>query len=81
MVSTIGRFHCISGDNKVIKGSKEKDSLKGRDSHPSVFSKKVLLKILQIHRKRPMSYSLFKKVKGLQPGTLLKRHSGTGVFI
>ena len=39
------------------------------------------LYIHKIHRKITMPESLFNKVAGLRPATLLKRDSGTGVFL
>ena len=53
-----------------------------RNSRLGVFCKKVALKNLRkIHRKTLVLESLFNKVVGLQPVTLLKRYSNTGVFL
>ena len=43
--------------------------------------KRCSLKIYKIHRKTPVSVSLFYKVAGLRPATSLKRNSGTSVFL
>ena len=38
-------------------------------------------KFCKLHRKTPVPESLFNKVVGVRPATLLKRDSGTGVFL
>ena len=43
--------------------------------------KRVFLKIWKIHRKTPVSESLFNKVEGLISAILLKRGSNTSVFL
>ena len=43
--------------------------------------KKMFLEISKVHRKTPMLESLFNKVAGLRPVTLLKRDSNIGVFL
>ena len=48
---------------------------------PELFCKKrCSQKCRKIHRKTPLPESLFNKVGGLRPATLLKRDSGTGVL-
>ena len=49
---------------------------------PEVFCKKrCSKKFHKIHKKTPVPESLFNKVAGLKPATLLNRGSGTGVFL
>ena len=49
---------------------------------PKVFyNKRCSLKFWKIHRKTPVPESFFIEVAGLKPATLLKRDSGTGVFL
>ena len=43
--------------------------------------KKVVLKISQISQENMCRNLFFNKVVGLRPATLLKRDSGTGVFL
>ena len=50
-----------------------------QEQPPEVFYKKVFLKILQNSRKTTVPESLFNKVAGLRPETLLKIDSGTGI--
>ena len=48
---------------------------------PEVFCKKRCSQTFcKIHRKTPVSESLFNKDEGLRPATLLKKDSVTGVF-
>ena len=42
---------------------------------------KIAGQFRNIHRKTPLPETLFNKVAGLRPGTLLKRDSNTGVFL
>ena len=44
-------------------------------------SMKIAGQFRNIHRKTPLPETLFNKVAGLRPGTLLKRDSNTGVFL
>ena len=49
---------------------------------PELFSKKrYFLKFSKIHRKTPVPEPLFNEVTGLRPATLIKKNSGTGVFL
>ena len=45
------------------------------------FYKEAVIKVLNIHRKKPMLESIFNKVLGRRPATLLKRDSNTGVLL
>ena len=51
-----------------------------RRSRLQISSKMLFLKISQYSHKTPVLKSLFKKLQAWRPGTLLKRHSNTGVF-
>ena len=52
-----------------------------RSSYPEVFCKKgVGRNFIKYTRKHPCRSNFFNKVVSLHPVTLLKRHSGTGVF-
>ena len=54
----------------------------GKKQPSEMFCKKgVLKKFLKFHRKIAVLESLFNKVAGLRPATLLKRDSNTAVFL
>ena len=55
---------------KVVEGSKEKYSVNDRSSHPDVFYKKVLLKVLRFPQKNICLESLLNKVIALQQAIL-----------
>ena len=49
---------------------------------PEVFCRnRFCYKFRKIHRKTPVPESLFNKVAGLRPATLLQKDSGTAVFL
>ena len=46
-----------------------------------VYKKRCSKKLRKFHRKATVLESLFNKVAGLRPATLLKRDSNTGAFL
>ena len=52
-----------------------------RSSRPEVFLKKTFLKISQNSLENTYARVFSNKVASLRPATLLKRDSGTGVFL
>ena len=59
-----------------------KDASDYRSSRPKVFSKKGVLRNFAKFTGKHLYHSFFfKKVVSLRPATLLKRDSGTGVFL
>ena len=66
----------------INKCSSNGISLKHEKQPPEVFYKKrCSYKFCKIHRKTPSPESFFYKAAGLRRATLLKRSSGTGVFL
>ena len=57
-----------------------KDPSDYRSSRPEVFCKKGVLRNFAKYSGKHLRQSLFDKVTGLRPATLLKRDPGTGVF-
>ena len=56
------------------------NSLIKPDSRLQIYYKQVLLKFCKIDRKTPVSESLFNKVVGLRPATLLKKRHENRCF-
>ena len=67
--------------NKFM-GKRNKVQLQYRSIRPDEFCLKGFFKVffLKIHRKTPVLQSVFNKLAGLRPATLLKRDSDTGVY-
>ena len=88
------RTHCTEGRvaywqqqlkhlNVKIQEAKSKNVvITDRSSRPEVFCKKGVLRNFAKFTGKHLCQSLFfNKVAGLRPATLLKRDSGTGVFL
>ena len=80
MMEFFCQFHACF---KAVRGLKEKDSEKGRSSHPDVFCKKGVLENFATYTGRYLCWSLFQimlQVLSMQI-FIKKRDSGTDFFL
>ena len=76
--NALGHFHQML---RLHSTSNEMLQIRHRSNHwRCSVKKRCSLKFCNIHSKTPVLESLFNKVAGLRPSTLLKRSSNTGVF-